>query len=68
MDFAIYLGAGLTGIISGKILGDESNMNWSGLSTYWLVILAVGMVFAITVYFWHHALRKKISREEAEWD
>lgn len=68
VDFAIYLGAGVTGIISGKILGDESNMNWSGLSTYWLVILAVGMVFAITVYFWHHALRKKISREEAEWD
>lgn len=68
VDFAIYVGAGITGTVSGLILGDGASKNWFGLSIYWLILLAVGMIFAISVYIAHHKLRKKISREESEWD
>ena len=68
VDFAIYVGAGITGIVSGLILGDSSNKNWSALSSYWLVLLAIGFVFAIGMYLWHRQLRRKINKEESEWD
>ncbi len=68
VDFAIYVGAGITGTVSGLILGDGNEKNWSALSIYWFVLLAIGMIFSIITYLWHHKLRKKINREEAEWD
>lgn len=66
IDFAIYLGAGITGIVSGIVLGDD--YDWVALGTYWLIVLAVGMVFAVGVYLWHIRLRKVINQEESEWD
>lgn len=66
VDFAIYLGAAVTGVVSGAVLGDS--YNWSALCIFWMCILLVGLVFAIGVYVWHHKIRKKISMEEQEWD
>lgn len=68
VDFAIYVGAGITGTVSGLILGDGNAKNWAALSIYWFVLLAIGMIFSIATYIWHYKLRKKINREEAEWD
>ena len=68
VDFAIYVGAGITGMVSGLILGDGNTKNWSALSIYWFILLAIGMVFAIFTYYWHRRLRKKINQEESEWD
>ncbi len=68
VDFAIYVGAGITGTVSGLILGDGDSKNWFGLSVYWLILLAVGMIFACSVYIAHYKLRNKINQEEAEWD
>ena len=66
IDFAIYLGAGITGLVSGAVLGND--YDWLALATYWLIVLAVGMVFASGIYLWHIRLRKVINREELEWD
>lgn len=68
VDFAIYVGAGITGVVSGMVIGDGDSKNWSALSLYWLIILGVGMLVAIGVFFWHWKLRKQINREESEWD
>ncbi len=68
VDFAIYVGAGITGTVSGLILGGDDVKNWSALSIYWFILLAIGMIFAIAAYLWHHKLRKIVNREEAEWD
>ncbi len=68
VDFAIYVGAGITGTVSGILLGAGPEKNWSALSIYWFIVLAVGLLVAGFVYFWHHRLRKRINREESEWD
>ncbi len=68
VDFAIYFGAGITGTVSGILLGTGPEKAWGALTTYWFIILAVGMLFAVAVFIWHHKIRKKIIREEAEWD
>lgn len=68
VDFAIYVGAGITGTVSGIILGQNENKNWQGLGLYWFVLLLIGTAFAVATYIWHHRLRRKISREDAEWD
>ena len=68
VDFAIYFGAGITGTVSGIILGTGPEKNWSALNFYWFATLLVGMIVAIIVFSCHHKLRKKIRREEAEWD
>lgn len=66
IDFAIYIGAAITGIVSGVILGDT--YRWSALSIYWFLLLVFGMALAVAVYFWHRKLRKVIGREESSWD
>ena len=68
VDFAIYFGAGITGTISGKILGSGGAKNWGGLNLYWFLILTVGIALTLFIYFWQKKLRKKINKEEAEWD
>lgn len=68
VDFAIYVGAGITGTVSGILLGSGPEKNWSALSTYWFVVLILGLLVAVFVFLWHRRLRNKINREEAEWD
>ncbi len=68
VDFAIYFGAGITGTISGMILGSGGAKNWNGLSFYWFLILVVGMLLAIFVFLWHRKLQRRIRMEESEWD
>jgi len=66
VDFAIYFGAGITGVVSGILLGTGSDKNWSALNLYWFLILAVGMFFSVGMFFWYRKLRSKIHREDLE--
>jgi len=68
VDFTIYFGAGITGTVSGILLGTGPEKNWRALNYYWFATLLVGMIVAIIVFFWHRKLQKKIRREELEWD
>ncbi len=66
VDFAIYLGAAITGAVSGSILGD--GYDWFSLCTYWFIVLLVGLGVAITVYILYGKLRKAVLRQESDWD
>ena len=63
VDFAIYFGAGITGVVSGYLLGSGPEKNWSALNYYWVITLVVGMAICVAVYFWHRKLRKRIAKE-----
>ncbi len=66
VDFAIYLGAALTGVISGRVLGD--GFDWQNLCLYWSVVLFMGLVVAVFVFFFYGKLKKTVVGEEASWD
>ncbi len=66
VDFAIYLGAAITGVVSGKILGDT--FDWQALCSYWLAVLVVGLIVAGAVFMFYGKVKKAVLREEAEWD
>lgn len=47
VDFAIYVGAAITGVASTNILGGARN--WNRLMIYWVIVLVVGGVVAFGV-------------------
>lgn len=60
VDFAIYIGAALSSVLSGFILGDTKN--WKALGGFWTVVLASGFVLNIVVC----RIYRTILREELE--
>lgn len=64
VDFAIYFGAGITGVVSGYLLGSGEEKNWGALNTYWFIVLAAGMILSVGVYAWERKIRKLIRREK----
>lgn len=62
LDFSCYVGSALSGMASGRVLGDE--YRWTALCRYWLILLSAGLVLAVVVLIVYRKLRVKISRED----